>query len=402
MKTLKQHILIESKNLHMEHLEDSIFNEGSVGTMEALNFAQAVVDMLDGKSNKGMGMTVKWDGAPAVFAGTNPENGKFFVGTKSVFNKTPKINYTNADIDKNHPGSGLNNKLKAALRYLKGIGIKGILQGDVLFTKEDLTEIDVDGEKMLSFTPNTITYTFPSDSESAKEIRRAKFGVVWHTEYKGKDMSSMKASFGPNVSYLKKSNTVWSVDAAFRAANQITFSSKEVSKFNTLMSSARSKLKGISKFIDDITKNSFMVSELKIYINSRVREGDLNLSSSAFAEYVDTKIQKEVDKLKSQAGKDRKSQRKDEILRDINSKKTQLDKAFKLYDNLIEIKTMIIRQLDRVKGIGTFIRTEDGYRVTGHEGFVAIDKINKRALKLVDRLEFSKANFTVSKNWVDG
>tara|TARA_Y100001937_G_scaffold30460_1_gene43790 strand:+ start:3861 stop:5021 length:1161 start_codon:yes stop_codon:yes gene_type:complete len=386
----------------MEHLEDSIFNEGSAGTMEALEFAQAVVDMLDGKSNKGMGMTVKWDGAPAVFAGTNPENGKFFVGTKSVFNKTPKINYTNADIDKNHPGSGLNNKLKAALRYLKGIGIKGILQGDVLFTKDDLTEITVDGEKMLAFTPNTITYSFPADSESAKEIRRAKFGVVWHTEYKGRDMSSMKASFGPNVSYLKRSSSVWSVDAAFRAANQITFDTKEVSKFDTLMGGAKSKLKGISKFIDEITQNKFMVSELKIYINSRVREGDLNLSSSAFREYVDTKIQKDIDKLKSQAGKDRKSKVKDDILRDIDSKKTQLDKAFKLYDNLIEIKTMIIRKLDRVKGIGTFIRTEDGYRVTGHEGFVAIDKINKRALKLVDRLEFSKANFTVSKNWVDG
>ena len=215
-------------------------------------------------------------------------------------------------------------------------------------------------------------------------------------------MSSMKASFGPNVSYLKRSSSVWSVDAAFRAANQITFDTKEVSKFDTLMGGAKSKLKGISKFIDEITQNKFMVSELKIYINSRVREGDLNLSSSAFREYVDTKIQKDIDKLKSQAGKDRKSKVKDDILRDIDSKKTQLDKAFKLYDNLIEIKTMIIRKLDRVKGIGTFIRTEDGYRVTGHEGFVAIDKINKRALKLVDRLEFSKANFTVSKNWVDG
>ena len=383
----------------MEHLEDSLFNDGSAGTIEALDFSESILEMLAGKSSKGLGMTVKWDGAPAIFAGTNPENGKFFVGTKSVFNKTPKINYTDADIDANHPGGGLNTKLKASLKNLKSLGIKGILQGDLLFTPEDLSEITVGGEKLLSFTPNTITYAFPTESDIASQIRRSKLGVVWHTAYKGKDMSSMKASFGPNVSYLQTSSKVWSQDAKFTGAGKATFDSKETTKINKLISHARGQLKGISKFIDNLKQNTLLQKELKIYINSRVREGSLELSASAFTTYVGAKIQQEADKRKSQAGKDRQIKLKNDTIKEINSQKSNLNKAFSLYKTLIDIKNTIIRKLDTVKNIGTFIKTGTGFRVTGHEGFVAIDKVNKKALKLVDRLEFSKANFTVSKNW---
>ena len=136
MKSFNAFTLSESKNLHMEHLEDSIFNEGSKGAVNALKFAESVADMLAGNAASSFNVTVKWDGAPAVFCGINPENGKFFVGTKSVFNKTPKINYTNADIDANHGHSkGLSDTLKIALANLKDLNIKGVLQGDVMFTK---------------------------------------------------------------------------------------------------------------------------------------------------------------------------------------------------------------------------------------------------------------------------
>ena len=71
------------------------------------------------------------------------------------------------------------------------------------------------------------------------------------------------------------------------------------------------------------------------------------------------------------------------------------------YITLQTAKTIIVRKLERAENIGTFIRTQNGYRVTAPEGYVAIDHIGK-ALKLVDRLEFSKANFTVDKNWIKG
>ena len=125
----------QDKNTHLEHLEDDIINRGAKGGENAINFLKSVRNMLAGSSG-GVNMTVKWDGAPAIICGVNPENGKFFVGTKSVFNKTPKINYTSADIARNHPG-GVGSKLQVALRELKKLGIRGILQGDCLFTGED-------------------------------------------------------------------------------------------------------------------------------------------------------------------------------------------------------------------------------------------------------------------------
>ena len=133
MQRFQEH-LTEGKNTHLEHLEDEIINNGSIGARNSIGFLKSVKKMLQGGSG-GSNVSVKWDGAPAIFCGTNPENGKFFVGTKSIFNATPKINYTNADITRNH-GGALADKLKVALKYFPSLGIKGVLQGDLLFTSE--------------------------------------------------------------------------------------------------------------------------------------------------------------------------------------------------------------------------------------------------------------------------
>ena len=183
------------KNTHLEHLEDDIINRGSAGGENAVNFLKSVRNMLAGSSSGRVNMSVKWDGAPAIVCGTNPENGKFFVGTKSVFNKTPKINYTPGDISRNHSGP-VANKLLACLRDLKRLGIRGVYQGDLLFTKGDLKLAAIDGEKMITFTPNTITYAVPTSSKLGRQIMRARIGIVFHTFYTGKTMSSLSAGFG--------------------------------------------------------------------------------------------------------------------------------------------------------------------------------------------------------------
>ena len=183
--------LTEAKNTHLEHLEDEIINKGVVGGNQAIAFLISLKDMLAGQSKRKMNVTVKWDGAPAIFAGTDPDNGKFFVGTKSIFNKTPKINYTVADINKNH-GGGLAAKLIVALKYFPALNIPGIWQGDLLYTREDLKGSDIDGERVIMFTPNTITYTVPVRSQMAQKILASKIGVVWHTTYSGNSMSTLK------------------------------------------------------------------------------------------------------------------------------------------------------------------------------------------------------------------
>ena len=186
--------LTQDKNTHLEHLEDDIINRGAVGGDNAINFLKSVRNMLAGTTGSKTNITVKWDGAPAIICGINPENGKFFVGTKSVFNKSPKINYTVADIRRNH-GGVVAQKLEVCLANLKRLNIKGILQGDLLFTN-DKKVISIDGEKMLSFTPNTITYAVPQNSGIGKRIANAKMGIVFHTQYNGKKMDSLSASFG--------------------------------------------------------------------------------------------------------------------------------------------------------------------------------------------------------------
>jgi len=393
--------LVESKNLHLEHLEDSLFNEGSKGVLDALRFSESLLEMLNGSSKSRTNITVKWDGAPAVFAGINPDNGKFFVGTKSVFNaKTPKINYTNADIDKNHGNApGLVDKLKVALKHFKKLGIQGVLQGDLLFT-DDVEEKTIQDEDYLVFTPNTITYAAPVDSELAKEIKKAKVGVVWHTTYTGKTMVGMKASFGANVGGLRKNKDVFFTDADFRdTSGTATFTASETKTASNAIANVKRSFNGIRRFIDDFTSKSSIIDELKIYANSQVREGSVRLSATEFTNFVNDKMQKGVDSLKTEAGRQRKAKVMKEVIGYLSRNKSKIQKVFDLHYQLIELKLMFVRKLEKVKSLGMFIRTEDGYRVTAPEGFVAIDKLKGNAYKLVDRLEFSRANFTVSKNW---
>lgn len=391
--------LVESKNLHLEHLEDSLFNEGSAGVQDALRFCESLMEMLNGNTKSRTNITVKWDGAPAVFAGINPDNGKFFVGTKSVFNsKTPKINYTAADIKKNHEG-GLQDKLLTALPLFKKLGIKGVLQGDLLFT-DDVEEKTINGEDYLVFTPNTITYAVPVDSDMAQQVKKAKIGIVWHTTYSGKSMIDMKASFGANVSGLRKSKDVFFTDADFRdTSGSATFTAAETKSASDAIVNVKRSFMGVRRYIDEFTSKKSIVDELKIYANSQVRKGSVRLSAEEFTNFVNDKMQKGVDSLKSERGKANKKKKAKEVVGYLERNRAKIQKMFDLHGQLIDLKIQFVRKLEQVKSLGMFIRTSDGYRVTSPEGFVAIDKIKGNAYKLVDRLEFSRANFTVAKNW---
>jgi len=399
MKRLKD-FLSEGKNLHMEHIEDSVLNDGSSGVNEAISFMESVVSMLDGNTKSPINVTVKWDGAPAVFAGINPENGKFFVATKSLFNVVPKINYTSADVDKNHSGQ-LAAKLKIALSNLGKLGIRGILQGDIMFTSGDISKETIDGESHIVFQPNTISYSVPANSDLAKQMNSAKIGVVWHTKYTGKTIKDLKASFNPQVSSLVKTRAVWFTDADFRdTSGTATFTRKETSDINALLKDCKNKLKSSKSFIDKLLSQTMIISQVKIYSNSLVRQGAGGTESAAgFSNYMNSKMQKSIDSLKTDAAKERKNLVRQELLTYLGKNSSKIDLMFDLRQSLVKAKIYIIRQLEKVKQIGTFIKTENGFEVTSPEGFVAVDRISNKALKLVDRLEFSMQNFTAAKNW---
>ena len=392
----------ESKNLHMEHLEDSVFNEGSAGVQDAIKFAESVTKMLSGNSSSGVNVTVKWDGAPAIICGKNPENGKFFVGTKSVFNaKTPKINYTNADIDSNHSGD-LASKLKVALQYLPKLGIKGIIQGDLMFTAGDIGDADIDGVNHITFTPNTITYAVPSGGPAAREIKAANIGIIFHTEYTGKDMSSMKASFNPSIRSLKKSSKVWYDDATFRDVHgKATFTKSDTKDMKKLIAKVNQLFGTNKKFIDDLIRHKNIIGEVKIYGNSNIRNGISNMSAEEFINHIDNKMQTAIDVLKTEKAKNRKELVRKQTIGYLSKNSTKLNSIFELHSVLTKMKMKLLQQLQKVKSIGTFIQTDDGFEVTAPEGFVAIDDTGK-ALKLVDRLVFSRQNFNAAKSWVTG
>ena len=405
MLTFKEYLTEAAggKNLHLEHLEDEVLNNGINGTRAAINFLQSFRDMLAGHSKKSVNVTVKWDGAPAVFAGINPENKKFFVGTKGVFNKNPKVNYTEADIDKNHSAPGLNSKLKVALKYLPKLGIKDVLQGDMLFTQDDFSTETIDGKSYLTFTPNTITYAVPK--ESSNKIKKAKMGIVWHTTYSGEKLEDMRASFSANISGLTKTNDVWFSDANYKdTSGTINFNKAETDAITSVLSLAgKTFRKMTSSFMNNLMKREDIVILIKTYNNVKVREGQKISNTvkhtSDLIKYIEVKLQKNIDSVKTPKAKDAKKKIKNEIVGYLSSHKGDLRTIFDMQNLLVDAKDMIVRKLEKAKGVmDTFIRTDDGYRVTAPEGFVAIDKMGD-AVKLVDRMEFSRANFNAAKNW---
>ena len=197
-----------SKNTHLEHLEDSILLDGSQGAKDAFMFLDELAQTFSGKQRNNFKITTKWDGAPAIFCGTYPGTDKFFVGTKSVFNKEAKVNFTDGDIDENHGHApGLVAKLKDALKYFPNLGIQGVAQGDLLFT-DDKQIKTINGERCVVFTPNTITYCIPESSDLYEKAKNAKIGVVFHTKYTGRTVETLNARFGYDVSKLRKSRDV--------------------------------------------------------------------------------------------------------------------------------------------------------------------------------------------------
>jgi len=383
----------EGKNTHLEHIDELVWNGGAGGIRSAIQFLDSIVSSLSGGESKyGKSIiTTKFDGAPAVVAGINPENGKFFVGTKGVFANKPKLNYTNADIDHYHPGEGLNKKLKVALKYFPSLNIKGILQGDMMFTREDLHATTINGEPLITFQPNTIVYAVPTKSELARQIKAAQVGVIWHTNYTGKTIADIRASFNVNVGQLTPSKTVWFRDASIiDATGAATFTAGEIKEIRGIYSRIGKTFNQIDgKILNMIANTPRYQIEIKAWNNIHIRQGIIISNTIDYVKGL-------IGHIKTKPYKN-EMERKD-LLNFIVTNQGSIKLMFDVQNLLNDAKLKIISKLQKIESIPTFLKTNDGFRVTAPEGFVAINQ-EGGVTKLVDRLEFSRANFTAEKSW---
>jgi hypothetical protein len=404
-----ENFLVESKNTHMEHIEDNVLNGGVSGTRDSINFLRSLRDMLAGNSSSKLNATVKWDGAPAIFAGIDPSDGRFFVAKKGIFNKNPKVYKTPAEVDADTSGD-LANKLKICLQHLPKIGIKGVFQGDLMFTSSDLKTEMIDGEKMLTFHPNTILYAVPFKSALAKQMKAAKLGIIWHTQYEGSSFDKMKAKFSVNIKQqLKPSKDVWFDDATYRdVSGTATMTDSETAAVTAALSSAGKLFSGISAaMLNQISEDDQLNMLIKTYNNSKIRGGEVLITDPSahvmdLFEWISERFKKEVDSKKTEKGKQSTRDRQKSVMAFFAKySKQEIAKVFAIMKHIIEAKHVIVDKMNNASVIGTFLRTANGFVVTKQEGFVAIDHTGSNAVKLIDRLEFSRANFSPEyvKGW---
>lgn len=400
----------QGKNLHLEHIEDEILNFGIGGARGSINFLRSLRDMLAGSSRSSINMTVKWDGAPAIFAGIDPSDGKFFVAKKSVFNKTPLLYKSQNDINSDtRLPQALKSKFGIALREFSKLGITNVIQGDLMFTSDDLESSMIDGQRHTTFQPNTIVYAVPQGTPLDAKIKRAKIGVVWHTTYTGRSLSEMRASFGANISGLRKISSVWMDDATYQdTAGSATFTKAETDQVTRVLSGVgltfrkidSTKLSAFLNLQNSMT-GKMVGASVKTYINTKVRaQQKLDKSHAAgYLQFVADKFDTEIGKLKTEKSQQALEKRKKETIALLKSHQQLLTNIFAFMAGIVEAKNMIVNKLNTVKSIGTFIKTANGFKVTSPEGYVAIDRVAGNAVKLVDRMEFSFNNFTAIKAW---
>ena len=390
---------------HLEHLEDEMLNYGVEGCKAAVSFLQELRKMLGCDNSTGF-MQTKWDGAPAVVCGIDPNVDLFFVGTKSVFAQQPKICYREFDIDRHYPDGGeLNKKLKFCLKYFKDLDIRGIVQGDLVFTPGDVKRERIHDEMLYTFRPNTITYAIPIDHEIGKKVAAAQVGVVFHTHYTGQDFLSMQAVAGAKV---KSSKDVFAIDND-TPMHKVGLNHQEEMKFDGHVSTIEKMCGTCGDFLDELVSNTgktgdekwHVASYLKPFFNAEIKAArTINNADIAFENlynfYYD-KTTAMLDKLKTPATKAQKSKLVHNSQNYMRDNQYKFKSMLGLYKELQTVKQMVIEKLDHLETFRTFAQTDKGYKVTGPEGYVL--HRNGDMIKFVNRLEFSYINFTLAKQW---
>ena len=396
------------KNVHLEHLEDEIINLGAEGGVKAIKVLRGLGQFMTGTGQKRMPITTKWDGAPAVICGTDPSDGKFFVATKTgAFSKllaSQKLCKSPEDVRKHYTGQ-LQEKLLASLEHLESLNIKGVLQGDLMFTN-DTKEQKILGENFVTFRPNTITYAAKMGSELQKKISRAKIGIVFNTKYTGNTIASMQESFIINDNDFTANPDVWVEKADFKDIGGLcVFSTSERQKYDKAVNMAEGSLRQASGTLNAIQsgKKPLQIdTECKKFFNSYVREGreipSVNIAYNQFMHHMGKEYDKKIKPLKTLKSQEKKVSEFLHMIKFLEDNEKGIKMVIASYMNIQFCKKMIIKKMSKVTSLNLFVDMGNGdYKVTSPEGFVAIT--SQGAIKLIDRLEFSRLNFVVPKQW---
>ena len=401
---LIEDVLNEFKRTHLEHIEDIVLTDGYTGGQAVIDYYRGLLVTLQGTSVQPLKVSVKWDGAPAVVCGTNPDNGKWFVGTKSVFAQTPKINYTKSDIARNHGTDDLGQKLLKCLVHIKKLNIQGVVQGDLLFTEDDLTRKPIGGKQNITFTPNTITYAVEEGTDIAKQIEAAKVGIIFHTTYVGDSLSSMEAQAGADVQSFTQNPSVFFDNASYKdVSGSAKFTKEETAKFIQQIDNLEKLLVNIPRNLSDMFKgNQDFVPYFQMFINDQVKQGNLPSNANQFVlgfrKFYADRMQQQIAGLKAQKALALRQQKMKDMPTFLNRLKRPLQAMLNFYRQTQSMKALVLQKMNQAMQIGSFSQTENGLEVTEPEGFVAVDR-QGGAVKLVDRLGFSRRNLTAIRKF---
>jgi hypothetical protein len=401
---LVEEIIKEFKRTHLEHIEDVILTDGYSGGQAVVGYFKDLYSMLKGNSSNALQVSVKWDGAPAVVCGINPDNGKFFVGTKSVFAKTPKINYTKSDIAKNHGTDDLGEKLLKCLIHLPKININGVVQGDMMFTDNTLSENEINGKPFITFKPNEIVYAVPKDSDIGNQITNAKVGIIFHTTYVGESLADMNAQAGADVTNFDKSPDVWYDNASYKnVSGTATFTSQESQQYQKGINILDSLLSKVPQNLSAMLSSSKdFLPMFQMFINSEIKQGrvptDVNAFLKGFQQFYADRMKQQITGLKAPKAIDVRKKKMQEMPRFLATMKKPLAAMLAFYKQTQVMKAMTLKKMNQAMQVGTFAQTDNGLEVTDPEGFVAVTT-DGSAVKLVDRLTFSRRNLTAVKKF---
>ena len=396
---LIEEVLNEFKRTHLQHIEDIILTDGHSGGEAVVNYFQGILQTLQGSADQPINVSVKWDGAPAVVCGTNPENGRWFVGTKGVFGKTPKLNYTKEDIARNHGTDDLGQKLLKCLVHLKKLNIQGIVQGDYMFDRETLQRQSMAGENYLTFKPNTITYAVPELGDLGKQMAAAQVGIIFHTTYTGDSIDNLQAKYGADVAAFTRTTDVWFDNATYKnVSGTANFTAEEQQQFTTSIDKLKTLLGKVPTNLSAMLGvNKDFLPFFMLFINDQIRQGklptDTNEYLKGFAEFYQGRMQQQAAGLKAQKALQLRQQKMKDMPAFLKQMQRPLSAMMAFYKEVIALKKFTLYKMNKATAIGTFSQTDSGLEVTDPEGFVAVGQAGD-AVKLVDRLGFSRKNLT--------
>jgi len=373
----------EAKQItHLTHLEDRPLQSGHKGAEHAISALQAAHDHIE-SGNHSSQLTTKYDGSPAIVYGHHPVTGKFFVASKSAFNKKPKINYTEADIDVNHGHApGLAEKLKSALKHLPKVAPKkGVYQGDLMYTKDDLDDHD----KGVSFHPNPSGLRYTAKGENAGKIRNSQIGLVTHLTYHGTDPTNLNAHHGVDHENFKQHKDVFQIDPRVDAS-KVTLSNKDKKEFKQHLDAAQQiHDKDGNAMYDATQRHAGAGGHLETYFNQTVRTG-ATPDHKGLSKYIEQKYNNDIEKLKTDKNKNKKKQELQDNLYHIDAHSEHYNNLFKLHHHLQQAKNVLVRALNQHQ---EFEQHHNGTEANP-EGYVFHH--NGESDKLIHRHEFSRRN----------